>query len=143
MPAAIGHITATGKADEPRNGTLAAVQNGRRPVGRLGPAMEDGENMLRVRRRVGVAFLTFLSYGAPMQTVSVKLPEDLLGRLDELVRQTGEDRSALIRQSVGLLVANKQSGSAHQKLAHLCGTFKGGAKDASVSEDYQERFGRD
>lgn len=78
-----------------------------------------------------------------MHTVSVKLPDDMLGRLDELARQTGEDRSALIRQSVGVLVARKQSGSAHRKLAHLCGVFKGGAKDASVSEDYKERFGRD
>ncbi len=78
-----------------------------------------------------------------MQTVSVKLPDDVLGQLDELARQTGEDRSALIRQSVGSLVARKQSGSAHQKLAHLCGVFKGGAKDASVSEDYKQRFGRD
>jgi hypothetical protein len=49
----------------------------------------------------------------------------------------------LIRQSVGSLVASKQSGSAHQKLAHLCGVFKGGVKDASVSEDYKQRFGRD
>jgi metal-responsive CopG/Arc/MetJ family transcriptional regulator len=78
-----------------------------------------------------------------MQTVSVKLPDEVLGRLDELARQTGEDRSALIRQSVALLVAQKQSGSAHQKLAHLCGIFQGGAKDASVSEDYKESFGRD
>lgn len=78
-----------------------------------------------------------------MQTVSVKLPDDVLGRLDELARQTGEDRSALIRQSVGALVAQKQSGSAHQKLAHLCGVFEGGPKDASVSEDYKERLGRD
>lgn len=78
-----------------------------------------------------------------MKTVSVKLPEDVLGRLDALARQTGEDRSALIRQSVGLLVASKHSGSAHQKLAHLCGVFQGGAKDASVSEDYKERFGCD
>ena len=87
--------------------------------------------------------MAFLSYDAGMKTVSVKLPEDVLGRLDELSRQTGEDRSALIRQSVGLLVATNHSGSAHQKLAHLCGTFKGGATDASVSEDYKERFGRD
>ena len=78
-----------------------------------------------------------------MQTVSVKLPEEMLAQLDELARKTGEDRSALIRQSVGLLVAKKQSGSAHEKLAHLCGVFKGGAKDASVSEDYKARFGRD
>ena len=78
-----------------------------------------------------------------MQTVSVKLPEDVLGRLDELARQTGEDRSALIRQSVNSLVARRHSGSAHQKLAHLCGVFRGGAKDASVSEKYKERFGRD
>ena len=74
---------------------------------------------------------------------SVKLPEDVLGRLDELARQTGEDRSALIRQSVSLLVSRKHSGSAHQKLAHLCGVFKGGVKDASVREEYKERFGRD
>lgn len=78
-----------------------------------------------------------------MRTVSVKLSDDLLGRLDELARQTGEDRSALIRESVDALVARKHSGSAHQKLAHLCGVFKGGAKDASVSEDYKEGFGRD
>jgi metal-responsive CopG/Arc/MetJ family transcriptional regulator len=78
-----------------------------------------------------------------MQTISVKLPDDVLGRLDELARQTGEDRSALIRQSVGSLVARKHSDSAHQKLAHLCGVFKGGAKDASVSENYKQRFGRD
>jgi metal-responsive CopG/Arc/MetJ family transcriptional regulator len=78
-----------------------------------------------------------------MQTVSVKLPDDVLGRLDELARQTGEDRSALIRQSVGSWVAKKHSGSAHQKLSHLCGVFKGGAKNASVSEDYKQRFGRD
>jgi metal-responsive CopG/Arc/MetJ family transcriptional regulator len=78
-----------------------------------------------------------------MQTISVKLPDDVLERLDELARRTGEDRSALIRQSVGSLIDRKQSGSAHQKLAHLCGVFKGGAKDASVSEDYKERFGRD
>ena len=78
-----------------------------------------------------------------MQTVSVKLPDDVLGRLEELARQTGEDRSALIRQSVGALVARKHSGSAHQKLAHLCGVFKGGAKDASVSEDYRKPDWRD
>lgn len=78
-----------------------------------------------------------------MQTVSVKLPDDVLGQLDELSRKTGEERSALIRESVGLLIARKQSGSAHDKLAHLCGVFKGGPKDASVSEAYKERFGRD
>lgn len=87
--------------------------------------------------------MAFMSYDAPMQTVSVKLPKDVLGRLDELARKTGEDRSALIRKSVGFLVASSHSGSAHQKLAHLCGVFKGGTKDASVSEDYKERFGRD
>lgn len=91
----------------------------------------------------GVALPAVLSYGLPMQTVSVKLSDDVLGRLDDLSRKTGQDRSALIRQSVGLLIAKKHSGSAHQKLAHLCGVFKGGAKDASVSEDYKERFGRD
>ena len=78
-----------------------------------------------------------------MQTVSVKLPDDVLGRLDELARKTGEDRSALIRQSVGLLLTKKHSTSAHEKVSHLCGVFKGGAKDASVSETYKERFGRD
>jgi metal-responsive CopG/Arc/MetJ family transcriptional regulator len=92
---------------------------------------------------MGIAIPAFLSYDTPMQTVSVKLPDDVLGRLDELARQTGEDRSALIRKSVGLLVAKDHSGSAHQKLAHLCGVFKGGAKDASTSEDYKQRFGRD
>jgi len=49
----------------------------------------------------------------------------------------------LIRQTVGLLVARKQSGSAHQKLAHLCGVFKGGMKDASVSERCKQGFGCD
>lgn len=78
-----------------------------------------------------------------MQTISVKLPDDMLGRLDELARQTGEDRSALIRKSVGLLVDKDHSGSAHQKLAHLCGVFKGGAKDASTSEAYKQRIGSD
>lgn len=78
-----------------------------------------------------------------VKTVSVKLPAEVLGRLDELSRQTGEDRSALIRQSISLLVAKKHSGSAHQKLAHLCGVFECGVENASVSEDYKERFGRD
>jgi metal-responsive CopG/Arc/MetJ family transcriptional regulator len=76
-----------------------------------------------------------------MHTVSVKMPEDMLGRLDELSQQTGEDRSALIRQSVSMLIAARHSGSAHQKLAHLCGIFEGGAKNGSVSEDYKRRFG--
>lgn len=76
-----------------------------------------------------------------MQTVSVKLPEDMLGQLDELSRQTGQDRSALIRQSLGMLIAARHSGSAHQKLAHLCGIFEGGPSDGSVSEAYKERFG--
>lgn len=93
--------------------------------------------------RIGVALAAFLSYFGRVQTVSVKLPADILGRLDELSRQTGEDRSALIRQSVSLLIARRHSGSAHQKLTHLCGVFEGGAKDASVSKGYQERFGRD
>lgn len=78
-----------------------------------------------------------------MQTVSVKLPDDVLGRLDELSRKTGEDRSALIRQSVALLLTRKHSKSAHEKVSHLCGVFKGGPNNASVSEDYKERFGRD
>lgn len=78
-----------------------------------------------------------------MQTISVKLPEELLVRLDDLARQTGEDRSALIRQSVNDLVTRKRSGSAHQKLAHLCGTFTGGPDDASVGDAYEQRFGRD
>jgi Arc/MetJ-type ribon-helix-helix transcriptional regulator len=78
-----------------------------------------------------------------MQTISVKLPDEVLVRLDELARRTGEDRSALIRQSVSELVARKQSGSAHEKLAHLCGRFPGGPDDASVSEAYRQRFERD
>lgn len=78
-----------------------------------------------------------------MQTVSVKLADDVLGRLDELARKTGEDRSALIRQSVGLLLSQQHSTSAHEKISHLCGIFQGGATDASVSEDYKQRFGRD
>jgi metal-responsive CopG/Arc/MetJ family transcriptional regulator len=77
-----------------------------------------------------------------MQTVSVKLPDDVLERLDELARQTGENRSVLIRQSVAALMAIKRSDSAHQKLAHLCGVFKGGSKNASVSERYRQWFDR-
>jgi metal-responsive CopG/Arc/MetJ family transcriptional regulator len=78
-----------------------------------------------------------------MRTISVKLSDEMLGRLDYLCLKTGEDRSSLIRESVELLVSQKYSRSAHEKLAHLCGMFKGGAKNASVSENYKERFGRD
>jgi predicted DNA-binding protein len=78
-----------------------------------------------------------------MRTISLKLSDEILGRLDDLSQKTGEDRSTLIRESVELFIANKLSCSAHEKLAHLCGLFKGGVKDASVSEDYKERFGRD
>jgi metal-responsive CopG/Arc/MetJ family transcriptional regulator len=96
-----------------------------------------------IDQKNGIAFISFSSYTAFMQTVSVKLSDDMLGQLAELARKRGEDRSALIRESVGLLVAKKRGKSAHQKLAHLCGVFQGGAKDASVSEAYKERFGRD
>jgi predicted DNA-binding protein len=78
-----------------------------------------------------------------MKTISVKLSDEMLGRLDDLAQKTGEDRSTLIRESVETLVANRHSRSAHEKLAHLCGVFKDGATDASSSEDYKERFGRD
>jgi predicted DNA-binding protein len=78
-----------------------------------------------------------------MRTISLKLSDEMLGRLDDLSRKTGEDRSSLIRESVELFIANKHFRSAHEKLSHLCGLFKGGAKYASVSEDYRERLGRD
>ncbi len=79
-----------------------------------------------------------------MKTLSVKLPESLLEKLDSTAARKGESRSALIREAVEVIINenNKsQSGSCMDLARDLAGSLEG-PEDLSFNKDRMEGYGK-
>lgn len=71
-----------------------------------------------------------------METIIFKAPGGTRAKL----RRINPNISALLREQVEKLVERTGTGSAHEKAEDLCGVFKSGVRDASISKDYLKRY---
>ena len=79
-----------------------------------------------------------------MKTLSIKLPESLLEKLDSTAAKKGESRSALIREAIDIIINenNKSRSESCMDLANdLAGSLEG-PEDLSFNKDRLEGYGR-
>ena len=79
-----------------------------------------------------------------MPTLTVKLPQPLEAKLDALVRRRGQRKSALVREAIEKLVAERgeiAKGSVLDLLQDLKGVGQG-AKDLSTNRKHLQGYGR-
>jgi metal-responsive CopG/Arc/MetJ family transcriptional regulator len=77
-----------------------------------------------------------------MVTLTIKIPELLASKLEELVRQRGQRRSEIVREAIERMVEQPEGGegSALDLVRDLKGVFKG-PKDLSTNPKYLRGFG--
>lgn len=84
-------------------------------------------------------------YPIVMQTISLKLPDDLLTQLDGEARARQVTKSALVRESLEKALRKpSQAGavSCYDMARDLAGTVKGLPKDLATDPKYMEGFGQ-
>ena len=93
----------------------------------------------------GIARQNGAYYAIVMQTISLRLPDDLLAQLDSEAKSRRVTKSWLVRESLEKAL-RKQSTSdivSCYDLAHdLAGTVKGLPEDLADNPKYMEGFGR-
>jgi predicted DNA-binding protein len=79
-----------------------------------------------------------------MQTISLKLPDDLLAHLDSEAKARGVTKSRLVRESLDAALRKRSSGavSCYDLARDLAGTVKGLPKDLAENPKYMEGFGK-
>jgi hypothetical protein len=77
-------------------------------------------------------------YHDVMETIIFKVPDGT----KEKLKGINPNVSELLREQVEALIRTHGSGSALDKARHLCGIFKGGARDLSTTRDYLKRYGK-
>ena len=80
-----------------------------------------------------------------MQTVSLRLPEDLLARLNTEARARRISKSQLVRESLEKALTKRPQGSAvscYDLTRDLVGSLTGLPKDLAHNPKYLEDFGR-
>lgn len=80
-----------------------------------------------------------------MQTISLRLPEDLLKQLDHEAKARRVTRSALVRESLEKALRKRPSSravSCYDLSQDLAGSVKGLPKDLADNPKYIEGFGR-
>jgi hypothetical protein len=79
-----------------------------------------------------------------MQTISLKLPEDLLADLEREAKARRVSKSALVRESVEIAVRRQPrrgAVSCYDLAQDLAGTVKGMPRDLASNPKYLEGFG--
>jgi predicted transcriptional regulator len=79
-----------------------------------------------------------------MKTLSLKLPESLLEKLDAAARERGESRSALLREAIATVLSGEvhvQHGSCLDLAKDLAGSVKG-PEDLSFSKRRMDDYGQ-
>jgi hypothetical protein len=80
-----------------------------------------------------------------MQTISLKLPEDLLARLEAEAKARRVTKSSVVRESLEMAL-RKQSpagtASCYDLARDLAGSIKGLPKDLADNPKYMKDFGR-
>ncbi|MFM7181245.1 MAG: CopG family transcriptional regulator [Verrucomicrobiales bacterium] len=94
--------------------------------------------------KIGIAMQVGAYYPRPMQTISLKLPDALLARLEEESRLRRTNKSALVRAALERELAPDQRGkppSCYDLAGDLAGSIKGLPKDIATNPKYMEGFG--
>jgi hypothetical protein len=78
-----------------------------------------------------------------MQTISLKLPDDLLAELDREARTRRITKSALVRESLEAALRGQpgRAVSCYDLARDLAGTVKGMPRDLADNPKYMEGFG--
>lgn len=79
-----------------------------------------------------------------MTTISLKIPEDLVSRMDAMAKSKRTNRSALIREALEeklKSMTRKKTISLYEQSADLCGKGKSGLRDLASNPKYLEGFG--
>ena len=79
-----------------------------------------------------------------MKTLSLKIPESLLERLDAAARKRGESRSALLREAIEMILSGKdhiQDGSCLDLAKDIAGCIKG-PEDLSFNKRRMNGYGQ-
>ena len=79
-----------------------------------------------------------------MKTLSLKLPESLLEKLDSVARKRGESRSALLREAIEAVIGGQshmQDGSCLDLAKDLAGCVKG-PEDLSFNKKRMDGYGQ-
>jgi len=79
-----------------------------------------------------------------MQTISLKLPDDLLAQLDSEAKARGMTKSGLVRESLEKALRKPSPGEAvscYDLARDLAGIVKGQPKDLATSPKYMKGFG--
>lgn len=94
---------------------------------------------------MGIAHQIGTYYAICMQTISLKLPDDLLAQLEHEAKTRRVTKSLLVRESLEKALRKPPRAGAVScyDLAHdLAGTVKGLPKDLAENPKYMEGFGR-
>ena len=79
-----------------------------------------------------------------MKTISLKLPESLVNKLDSTAAKRGESRSALLRDAIEILINDENgpdSGSCMDLAKDLAG-YVNGPEDLSFSKRRMKDYGK-
>jgi Arc/MetJ-type ribon-helix-helix transcriptional regulator len=79
-----------------------------------------------------------------MTTISLKIPDELVSRMDAVARAKRTSRSALLREALEeklKATARKTPLSLYEQSADLCGKGKSGLKDLASNPKHLEGFG--
>ena len=89
----------------------------------------------------GIAILAHWCYRAGMKTLTMKLPDGLLGWLEHEAKRARQPKSALVRE---ILQQHQQRRhpSALDLAADLCGCVQSGLRDLSRNKKHLKGFGR-
>jgi predicted DNA-binding protein len=89
----------------------------------------------------GIAILAHWCYRAGMKSLSMKLPDGLLGWLEHEAKRARQPKSALVRE---ILQQHQQRRhpSALDLAADLCGCVQSGLRDLSRNKKHLKGFGR-
>lgn len=76
-----------------------------------------------------------------MQTVTVKMPADLHGRLEAEAARRGTTKSAILREAFARSSSAAPAGSFYERAKHLIGTASGPG-DLSTNPKYMAGYGK-
>jgi predicted transcriptional regulator len=79
-----------------------------------------------------------------MQTISLKLPDDLLAELERVARTRRTTKSVLVRESLEAALRRqprRRAASCYDLARDLAGTVKGLPRDVAHNPKYMEGFG--
>ena len=96
-------------------------------------------------KQPGIAYQNGAYYPERMQTISLKLPDNLLAQLDDEAKARHVTKSHLVRESLEKALRKPSAAGAascYDLARDLAGSVKGLPKDLADNPKYMEGFGR-